>query len=163
MTEETQDDELTFSEEQQKFIDKRIGQARIKAREKAQVDYKAQAETAQTDAERARLETENKWKELAEMHEGRVQELEPYELEAKAYRELIANMLKDRIKELGDAAKKAVAALPDSLTDLDKLNWLNKSQALFETEGVTRVGTPASKQGKPQKSKRVEGRRRAHL
>jgi len=73
-------------------------------------------------------------------------------------------MLKDRTKALGEAAKTAVKALPEGLSDLDKLNWLNANQALFAIEGTSRVGTPARKKKLQQASdKSREGHRRLRL
>lgn len=144
--------EIEFSSEEQKFIDKLVGNARVKAREKAQADAKSAQDQAVKDAQQAKLEADKEWQKLADMNAARVTELEPFEAEAKAYRELVTGMLKDQVKVLGDAAKKAVAALPESLSDLDKLNWLNQNQELFGVEDpsgrvrqVKQVGTPAKK------------------
>lgn len=160
----TQDDVTEFTDEQQRFIDKLVGSARIKSREKATQDAQvAQAKIA-SEAEQTKLEADENWKKLVEMHAGRVAELEPYEVEAKAYRELIESMLKDRVKALGETAKKAVAALPKSLTALERLNWLNQNEALFGTESTPRVGTPAQrKKLSPQTDKGREGHRPLRL
>ena len=83
------------------------------------------------------------WQKLAEHHEGRVLELESFEAEAKGYRELIKGLLKDRIKVLGDTAKKAVAALPESLSDTERLSWLEANEGLFAEKDSKVVGTPA--------------------
>ena len=144
MTDLGQENEVTFTDAQQAFIDKKIGQARIKAREKAETDAQTAAHAAKEEASLAGMEAEKKWKELADHHSARVLELEPLETQVKVYEELVAGMLKDRIKVLGDAAKKFVASLPETMTDVEKLNLLNKNEALFgETTPV--VGTPARK------------------
>lgn len=146
MTEETQENEITFSEEQQKFVDKLIGKARISAREKATTDSAAAQEQTRLAAEQTKLEADKNWEKLVEMHVGRISELEPLEVQVKVYAELIDGLLKDRIKVLGDAAKKAVEALPENLTAIERLNWLNANESLFTTEGpAPRVGTPAKK------------------
>lgn len=163
MSENTQENELTFSEEQQTFVDKLVGKARVKARELAKEEFEAAAKEASTEAERKELAASAEFEKLATMHADRVKELEPFEVEAMAYRAMVADMLKDRIKELGDKAKVAIKALPPSMSDLERLNWLNKNQELFATEGTSRVGTPASKQKKLQKEQDVAGRRRVHL
>lgn len=131
---------IEFTEEQQAYVNKLVGDARTKARGIAEQDLADKIAKEKADAEVVTLAAEKKWQELAERHEARAKELEGFELQAKAYGELITGMLKDRIKALGDAAKKAVAALPESLTDLDKLNWLNQSEALFGKGSV--IGTP---------------------
>ena len=155
-TNETQEGTTEFTEEQQAFINKLLGKTRIEAREKANKDAGTAQVKATEEAERVRMAAEEEWKKLAQHHEARVVELEPFEAEAKVYRELVEGMLKDRVKELGEAAKVAIKALPASLSDLEKLNWLNQNQALFGVEGTSRVGTPA-KQKKPQ-SVKGEGR-----
>jgi DNA repair ATPase RecN len=155
---EGQEQEIVFSDEQQKFLDKLIGKARTKARELAKTEFETAAKDATADAEREQLAAAAEWQKLADMHADRVTELEPFEAEAKAYRELIAGMLKDKVKALGDAAKKAVKALPNGLSDLDRLNWLNANQALFETDTPRKFGTPAAKVKKAVgKSGRPEG------
>lgn len=137
---------IQFTDEQQRFLDKKIGQARTKARDKAVAAAKTQQEAAAQEAELEKLAASAKWKELAEHHEARVKELEPYEAEAAAYKKLIAGMLKDRLETLGEAAKTAVDALP--LTDLEKMNWLDKNQELFAAGA--KVGTPAKRKKAPQ-------------
>jgi len=139
---ENMNEEAQFTEAQQAKINELVGQARVKAREKAEIDFKAQAEKNTSAAERANLAAQEEWQKLAAQHEARVKELEPFEAEAKAYRELVAGMLKDKVKALGDVARKAIAGLPESLTDLDKLNWLNQNTSLFEGGPGDGVGTP---------------------
>jgi len=138
--------EVKFDEAQQKFVDKLIGDARIKARAKAEDDFKVTQVKANEEVEKASLAAKNEWQQLAAKHEAKVKELEPLAAQVGAYNELIAGMLKDRIKELGDAAKIAVGALPKSMSDLDKLSWLNANTGLFQ--GVVNqsvLGTPAGK------------------
>jgi len=135
-------EQSTFNDEQQALVDKLVGEARVKAREKAQVDFAAQAAKDKDATSQAALVAEKKWQELAEKHEARVKELEPLVAKSAAFDELVAEMLKDRTKALGDAAKKAIAALPEGLTDLDKLNWLNENESLFEAARGDGIGTP---------------------
>ena len=160
----TQEDVTKFTAEQQEFIDKLVGNARVKSREKATLDAKAAQDKVANEAEQSKLEADKNWERLVEMHTGRIAELEPYETEAKAYRELVESMLKNKVKAFGDAAKTAVAALPKSLTALERLNWLNQNEALFGTEGITKVGTPAARKKSPQQTnKSREGHRPLRL
>lgn len=131
--------DVTFTEEQQAFVDELVGKARVKAREKAEAEFTAQANTSAAEAEEARLKAEKQWETLAANAQAKVKELEPYQAEAVAYRELISGMLKDKVKALGDDAKKAVAGL--NMSDLDKLNWLNANENIFRPVGDG-VGTP---------------------
>jgi len=181
MTEETQGNNqidesqegIKFNAEQQKFFDKRIGQARTKARELAEAEFKAKVTKATETAERDKLAAEKEWQKLAEMHEARVAELEPYQKEAEIYRELIDNLLAERVSALGNVAKKAIKNLPDSLTSVEKLAWLNDNEELFGQAGragqvgqaswTSGVGTPAQKTGKAGKSPRDMGHRRLRM
>lgn len=157
-----QDGKIELSPEVQKFVDKLVGNARVKARELAKAEFEKAAGDATADAERKELAASAEFEKLAQMHASRVTELEPFEAEAKAYRELIAGLLKDRIKVLGKAAETAVKALPTGMSDLEKLTWLDAmAEEWFEAEGSAgRVGTPArKKKAQPAEKKEVPGRR----
>lgn len=134
-------DQIAFTDEQQEYVDKLVGDARVKARTKAETEQAAKVTKEQDTASKTALAAEKKWKELAAVHEARVKALEPLEAQAKAYETLLDGMLKDRVKALGDAAKQAIAALPTAMTSVEKLEWLNKNEALFQTTGDG-VGTP---------------------
>lgn len=143
--------DLNFTDEQQAFIDKLVGKTRIGAREKAQTDAADAAKKAADVASQAQLAADKKWQQLSERHEARVKELEPFEAQAKAYTDLIDKMLKAKVKELGDAAKKAVQALPEALSPADKLSWLAANEGLFKEEarpvGSPKLRTKPSKAG----------------
>ena len=151
MTGEAQDakaeSKIEFTDEQQKLVNKRIGEARVKAREKAEADFKAQQAIDTEAAEQAGLVAKQEWQKLATKHEARVKELEPLEAQLKAHQETVAELLKDRVKALGDAAKQAVGALPKALGPLEKLKWLTANEGLFkETQApAAALGTPAKK------------------
>jgi len=157
-------EQVTFSEEQQAFVDDLVGKARVKAREKAEAEFTVQTAKDKDAAEQAALVAEKKWQELAQKHEARVKELEPFEASAKAYNELVENMLKDKIKTLSEAGKKAITALPDSMTASEKLAWLSANEELFQATGDG-VGTPARATAKkPDKKKAADvGHRRLRL
>lgn len=166
MTEEAQgsENDITFTEDQQKFVDKRIGQARISAREKAEAKAQLSQDQAAEQAEQTRLEGEKEWQKLAKHHEARADELEPLEAQLKAALEVVEGILKDRIKALGDDAKKAVAGLPGTLSASDKLIWLNTNEGLFTTDDKKVLGTPAKKVKRPgTTSERPEGLRKLRL
>ena len=150
-------DKIEFTEEQQAFVDDLVGKARTKARDKAVADAIAQTTKDKEAAEQAALVAEKKWQELASKHEARVKQLEPYEASAKAYDELVAKMLEDKVKELSEAGKKAVKALPDSMTATEKLAWLNANEGLFQAAGDG-VGTPGHSKLRPEGDK-GDGRR----
>ena len=93
------DKKVEFTDLQQALVDKKIGEARIKAREKAETDFAAKATKEQEAAVEAALVAEKKWQELAEKHEARVKELEPLEAKAVAFDGMVEGMLKDKIKD----------------------------------------------------------------
>lgn len=138
MSEETK---VTFTPEQQVLVDKLVGDARVKAREKTTTELAAQATKEKETTDRAALVAEQKWQTLAEQSQARVLELEANEPKVKAYEALIDGMLKDALKVAGDATKKAVESLPASMTAVEKLDWLNKNKELFQA-GSDGVGTP---------------------
>lgn len=138
------EEKVMFDEAQQALVDKLVGEARVKSKAIATAQAEAAQTKAKEDSEKAALIANQKWQELAAKHEARVKELEPFEAQAKAYSELVTGMLKDKTKALGDAAKKAVEALPEGMTSLEKLNWLTKNEGLFQASGDG-VGTPQSK------------------
>ena len=155
------DAKIEFDEAQQARVNELVGAARVKARDQAKADFEAAQAKAKEEAEKTTLAAEAKWQELAQKHEARATELEPFETEAKAYRKLVTTMLKDRVKELGEDAKKAVDALPSTLTDLDKLAWLNTNAELFEVtgDGVGTPNRPKPKSGGKHKAKDAGHRR----
>lgn len=152
-------DKIEFTDEQQAHIDKLVGKARAEGRGKATADHEAQVAKDKETADAAALVTEKKWQELAEKTQARVKELEPLEAQAKAYEEMVEGMLKDKVKSLGETAKKAVKNLPKGMTAIERLNWLNKNVKLFQDKGDG-VGTtkPTTGTSKP-KSKSKSGRR----
>ncbi len=154
-------DEVTFDEAQQELVNKLVGEARTSAREKAKVEQDALTLKAKGEAERAALVEKEEWQKLAQQHEGRVKELEPLEAQVKAYGELIAGMLKNRLKDLPKEFKKMYDTIPGEPTDLEKLDWLNTNEELFEVE--PRVGTPAKGKKRKLTDKGREGHRPIRL
>lgn len=134
-------DKIEFSEEQQAKVNELVGLARTSARDKAQADFQAQAETSAAEAEKASLAANKQWETLAANAEARVTALAPLEEQVEAYRGVIEGMLKDRVKALGSGAKQAIEALPETMDALAKLAWLNKNTELFGQVGGS-VGTP---------------------
>lgn len=151
MTEEAQG--IEFTKEQQELVDKRIGVARMKARDIAKAEFQAEADKAKETQEQAQLAAKEEWEKLAQTHKARADALEPLVGQMEKFNALIEGMLKDKIKELGDKAKAAVEALPEAMDALSKLEWLNKNVTLFQTEPVKPVGTPKRPDKKEEKGK----------
>lgn len=140
---------MEFTDEQQTEVNRLVGEARVKAREKATTEAEAKTAKEQEEAKQAAMAAQAQWQELAETRDARIKELEAYEPRVKAYEEKLDGMLKDTIESLGDAAKNAVEGLPESMTAIEKLNWLNKNEGLFKADGDG-VGTP----GRPKTKKK---------
>jgi hypothetical protein len=137
----SEESKVTFTPEQQALVDKKIGLARIKARETARIDFETKAAKDKEAADQAALVAQQEWQTLAETRGARVTELEPLEKRIEDYEKMVKGLLKDAIEGLGDTAKSAVDALPESMTAIEKLNWLGKNQELFQASGGP-VGTP---------------------
>lgn len=135
-------DEIKFDEVQQAFVDKLVGEARVKARELAKAEFDKDAAKAKDTTDKAALAAQQQWQTLAQQHEARAKQLEPLEAQVKVYEEMVADMLKAEVKRLGDAAKKAIDALPAGMTAVEKLDWLNKNEGLFQVATGQGVGTP---------------------
>ena len=129
---------ITFSQEQQVYLDKLIGTARKDGREAAKKEFEVQQQKAKEESEAARLKEQNEWQKLAEQHEGAVKELTPkvetLTAQIAAYETVIVELLDAKIKALGDGAKVAVNALPGSPDSLARLLWLNSNEALFKAQ-----------------------------
>ena len=147
---ETKDEKVVFTPEQQAAIDKIVGGARTKAREQAKAEFEAaQAEAkkkAEEEAETARLKEEKRYTELITQHETKLTKIEPAleaaEAKLKAFGEMAEGMLNQQLEALGEAAKTAVEALPGEPDILAKLHWLTANEELFKTEEPPARGTP---------------------
>ena len=135
-------EQVVFTPEQQALVDKLVGDARVKARERAAAEADTQRVKDEADAEKANLAASEEWEKLAVTHEARVKELEPVAETVKAYATFIESVLESTIKDLGKDAKSAVAGLPEKMTAMDKLTWLNANAALFQEPTGDGVGTP---------------------
>ena len=128
---------VTFTPEQQAYLDKLIGKARNDGRESAKKELEAAQQKAAQETEEKRLKEQAEWQKLAEGHEAKVKELEPQVTtlteKVTAYEAKIVELLEAKIKALGEAAKAAVDNLPGSPDTLQKLSWLNANEALFKT------------------------------
>jgi len=142
------DEAKTFTQEEVNDI---VGKRLVREREKIATEQRVAAGKTQQDT----LAAEAKWKELADLHQARIAELESFEVKAKAYQEIVKGMLKAKVKSLGETAKKAVEGLPESMDETAKLAWLNENAALFEVVGDG-VGTPYRPKPTP-KEKQAKG------
>lgn len=138
-------DEVQFTEDQQEFLNKLVGDTRVKARETAKKEFEEELVKRQEEVDLQVLETEGKWKELVEKHQSRILELEPLVEQVEKYQKIIEKMVADRLKVLGDVAKVAVKSLPGDLNDLEILHWLNENEGLFVNPERERGTTVSSR------------------
>jgi len=147
----------------QEQVNKLVGEARKEGRkagiQKAKEELEAQK---RKDLEQS-LEKSEEWKQLADERASKLAEMEPLAEQVEGYKEVIAALLSDKVEALGDRAKAAVEALPDSLTDLDKLNWLRSNAGLFSGEEAENPGTPKRHQRKQGERTSASRRRRVTL
>ena len=117
-----------LTEDQQAHVDKLIGDARTKARDKAtkSADEKQAKEQATSAAVAAQAR-----KDLEALNEAKTAVLE----------EMAQGMLDDAIGQMGVKAKTAVEGLPSSMVAIEKLKWLRANEKLFRDQG-DQVGTP---------------------
>lgn len=127
-------DAVEFTTEQQTHIDKIISDRLKRAHTSWEVAATAAQTKAESAAEQKKLTEQAEWQKLAEKHQARVTELEPLEAETKAYAGVIEEMLKAKLKSLGDKAQTAINGLPGELGALAKLQWLTANEALFATK-----------------------------
>ena len=131
-------DEKTFSQEE---LNKLVGEARVKARELAKSEMEAVYKKEKEVETSKSLKEAAEWETLAKSLEVRVGELEPLTAQVEGFNKLVEKMLAERIKSLGEGAKTAVGALPETMTPMQKLDWLTANAELFQMQGDG-VGTP---------------------
>ena len=147
----TGEQERTFTQEE---VNKIVGDARSKARDIATAEASVQRTKDEEEKGRANLAAKQEWEKLARTHEARVKELEPVAEMVKTYLTFIEGVLEDTIKKMGKGAKSAVAGLPEEMTAMGKLTWLNANTELFQESEGAGVGTPTRPKDTPSKKKK---------
>ena len=132
-----------LDEEQQAHVDKLIGDARTKARDKATVKAQEQIAKERDTVESAAMVARQ---EMQTLSETRLTALE----------KVVAGVLEDTVKRLGEAAVSAVEGLPKSMSAGDKLDWLRQNEKLFQLAGDG-VGTPSHDNTGPKKPRTEPG------
>lgn len=143
----TAEQEVTFTPEQQKLIDQRIGEARKKAREQAAAELEAERQKAEAEAETKRLEAEQQFKELAEKRANRIVELEKEtdriaDLEAQV--EAANKALTGQLEALRDGVPAHILELISERDLPSQLDWLTKHRGEYVTGSATTKGVPAT-------------------
>ena len=125
-----------------KHFEKVTKQQEKKASKKASVKGKKQATpSSDVTTEEKNTSEEKRQDSPAKRHfvqaQAKAESLEPLQEQLEKYGEVVQGLLETRTKELD--AKKAVDALPESMSSAEKLNWLNENESLFHNAGH---GTP---------------------
>ena len=97
--------ELTFTPEQQEFVDSLVGKVRIEARERAQKDLAELLENQKQEAERNKLAANAEYKELSERLTEQVGQLTSFKDKATQFEEIMAAVLKNAMEGLPEEAK----------------------------------------------------------
>ncbi len=103
---------MSFSAEQQSYIDKLVGERLKRAQEKWMADLEAKGEAEKKSAEAKRLKDEQKWQELAQAQEVKAAEAEGKLATAQEQLErankLVEGLVESRKKGLPEAMLKAL-------------------------------------------------------
>ena len=147
--------ELTFTPEQQEFVDSLVGKVRIEARERAQKDLAELLENQKQEAERNKLAANAEYKELSERLTEQVGQLTSFKDKATQFEEIMAAVLKNAMEGLPEEAKSAVESLPGDTST--KLDWLTKNRSLLAHSPGDDVGTPMSSKHTKEEAKVRKG------
>jgi hypothetical protein len=126
-------DQVTFTPEQQEYLNKLIGQARVQGRESARQEFETQ-----------QAEDEGNFETLYQQAKDRLAELEPLEGKVETLETAVKSLLDDKLAALPEAARKAVDGLPASMSVQDKLKWIEDNGDLFNVAATG--GTPSRSQ-----------------
>lgn len=139
----TTEQDVTFTPEQQKLIDQRIGEARRKAREQAAAELEAERKKAEADAEAKRLEEKQEFKELAEARANQIVDLQKQvdripELEAQL--EASNKALTAQLETLREGVPAHILELISERDLPSQLDWLAKHRGEYVTTEAGRKG-----------------------
>lgn len=129
---------MEYSEEQQEHLNKLVAEARREGREQGI------------------KKAENQLKELKEQLEAAESRKKALKESQEAKEDILNSILESRAAELGKAAKTAVEALPEKLTVMEKLEWLNENSEFFKK-------IPGTPKPEPPRSTPNEKRRKVTL
>lgn len=150
-------DGVTFSEEQQKHLDKLLADRLKRAKQKWQEDTDAAKAEADRAAEERRLESEREFEELANQRksdldaakaDGAEKQAKIDELEAR--RERLEAVLKAQLAEARKNLPDHIINLLDKLDVPDQLEWIAENAGQLK-QANWRLGTPPAGEKKPAK------------
>lgn len=147
--------DVSFTPEQQKFLNKLINRAKDEGREAAKKQHDEEQRKATEEAERKQLAEQQKFKELSEKQQS---DLTTLTTQVETHKQTIADLTaeRDRYKAIVEANVKEqrknlpehLGALLDALDPIAQMEWLSKNaDKLTATPGI---GTPRRPNGTAQ-------------
>jgi hypothetical protein len=126
---EKQKADVTFNAEQQALVDKLVGEARVKEREKAKADLEAETSKARKKAEQDALKEKEDFKTLAEQREAEISELRKQLEELTPFKENSAKFekaLKDQLEAVKKSLPKHILPLIEKLDPIEAMQYIEE-------------------------------------
>ncbi len=127
------DTPVTFTPEQEELVNKRIGEARTKAREQAKAELEAERAKADAEAETKRLEEQKEFESLAAKRADKIAELTPQAQKAQRYEAALKKHLEAQRSGLPDH----IVEILDTMDPADQLEYIAKHQDKLKPAGTS--------------------------
>jgi len=160
--------DITFSADQQAFIDQKIGEARTKEREKAKAELEAETAKAKKKADEEALKDKQEWQKLAESRQTEIDdltkqktELEPRlqasEDQAEKYKKALDGILAAQKKDL----PKHIVELLEKMDPVEAMEYITKHAKDLGAKPLTYSETPDGKEKKVSDDDKKEAQKAA--
>jgi molecular chaperone GrpE (heat shock protein) len=123
---ESGDEQVTFTDEQQAKIDRIIAERLSRAESKWQEKTERERQKAKEEAERKRLEEQAEWEKLAKQHQTELEEIKPAYESASEKLERYQSALSGYLEAARDGVPQYVTDLLDRLDPVEQLTWLTE-------------------------------------
>lgn len=136
--------QVEFTEEQQAYVNKLIGDARKEGRDRAAREAEEARKTSEDEAEQKRLEEQKEFEKLANDRKAKLDALEAQVKTLAGQNEKYVSAIKAKLDAERKGLPEHITALLDRLDPADQLEWLaaNGEAAKKPTGGSTTPGTP---------------------
>lgn len=135
--------QVEFSEEQQAYINKLVGDARKEGRDKAAREAEDARRTAEDEAEQKRLEEQKEFEKLANDRKAKLDALEAQVKTLAEQNEKYISAIKAKLETERKGLPDHITALLDKLDPVDQLEWLaGNAEAAKKPSGAQSPGTP---------------------
>lgn len=154
-------DAPTFSEEQQKIVDRLVGDARTKEREKAKAEAQTEAEKEKKKNEQQALKDQQKWQELAETREQEIQTLTKERDEALTFKEQADKYkaaLDTQLVGIKKTLPKHLLPLLEKMDPVEALEYLTTNAKELNFKAATYPETPEDKEKTLSKDEQEAGK-----